>query len=108
MLPSGNDAAIVLAEHFGRYLMIEESRMTAKKLKEVVEQDPWESTNTKAYVKRFVKHMNLTAAKLKLNNSQFSNPHGLADKANKSSSEDITRLTLAAIKDPMFREIVSK
>jgi D-alanyl-D-alanine carboxypeptidase len=30
--------------------------------------------------------MNLEAAKLKLQNTSFSNPHGLSDKANKSSA----------------------
>ena len=42
--------------------------------------------------------MNHEAAKLKLSNSSFSNPHGLSDKANRSSAQDVTRLTFAALK----------
>lgn len=36
MLPSGNDAAIVLAEHFGRLLIIEDTLHNAKSLAQIV------------------------------------------------------------------------
>lgn len=52
--------------------------------------------------------MNHEANKLKLCNSCFSNPHGLSDKANKSSAQDVTRLTFAALKYPIFSEIIKK
>ena len=41
---------------------------------------------SKMFVSKFIKRMNAEVAKLKLTNSTYSNPHGLSDKANKSSS----------------------
>ena len=45
---------------------------------------------------------------LKMVNSSFSNPHGLSDKANKSSAQDVVRLTYSALKYPLFCEIIKK
>lgn len=50
--------------------------------------------------------MNTEAVKLNMKNSCFSNPHGLSDKANKASANDMMRLTSAALKIDLFREIV--
>lgn len=50
--------------------------------------------------------MNDTAKTLRLTNTNYSNPHGLADKANKSSATDIQRLAFQALKNPLFKEIV--
>mmetsp|Transcript_12542 Transcript_12542/g.19576 ORF Transcript_12542/g.19576 Transcript_12542/m.19576 type:complete len:119 (-) Transcript_12542:1496-1852(-) len=86
MLPSGNDAALVLAENFGRFLTIESCRNSTNTLKETCEGDPYEAECSKRHIARFVKRMNQEASKLKLINSSFSNPHGLSDKANKSSA----------------------
>jgi len=86
MLPSGNDASLVLAENFGRFLFIELSRNSSNKLKENLEADSYDPVISKQYVKRFVKRMNAEALKLKLINTCFSNSHGLSDKANKSSA----------------------
>ena len=52
--------------------------------------------------------MNQEAMNLKMVNTNFSNPHGLSDKANKSSAQDVVRLTYSALKYPLFCEIVSK
>ena len=41
MLPSGNDAAMVLAEHFGRYLAFEKSKINYQTLRKVCELDPF-------------------------------------------------------------------
>jgi len=38
--------------------------------------------------------------------TSFSNPHGLSDKANKSSAQDVVRLTYSALKYPLFNEII--
>ena len=86
MLPSGNDASLVLAENFGRFLIIESSRNSTIKLKDQLEVDPYDQENSRYYVKRFIKRMNHEASKLKLMNTSFSNSHGLSDKANKSSA----------------------
>ena len=42
MLPSGNDAANVLAENFGRYLCIEMQRNSSSRLKDSLETDPYD------------------------------------------------------------------
>jgi D-alanyl-D-alanine carboxypeptidase len=86
MLPSGNDAALVLAENFGRFIAAETSRTSLTTLKDQCEQDPYDPDVSKSWMARFIKRMNQEAAKLKLVNSSFSNPHGLSDKANKSSA----------------------
>ena len=37
MLPSGNDASLVLSENFGRFLMIEQSKSSSSRMKEFLE-----------------------------------------------------------------------
>ena len=108
MLPSGNDASLVLAENFGRFLYVESQRNSSQRLKDTVETDPYASESSKIYIGIFVKRMNHEAAKLKLHGTSFSNPHGLSDKANRSTAQDITRLTYAALKFPIFCEIMNK
>ena len=65
MLPSGNDAATVLAETFGEFLAS-------------FKEDPL------APVYEFIAFMNSTAKKLGLNNTHFNSPHGLPNKENVS------------------------
>jgi D-alanyl-D-alanine carboxypeptidase len=86
MLPSGNDAALVLAENFGRFIAAENCRNSLTTLKDQCEQDPYDPESSKSWMARFIKRMNKEATTLKLVNSSFSNPHGLSDKANKSSA----------------------
>jgi serine-type D-Ala-D-Ala carboxypeptidase (penicillin-binding protein 5/6) len=43
-----------------------------------------------------------------LKNTQFTNPHGLADKGNHSTAFDISMLAFNALKDNHFRSIVNK
>jgi D-alanyl-D-alanine carboxypeptidase (penicillin-binding protein 5/6) len=42
MLPSGNDAALVLAENFGRFLCIDNCRTSLSRLKDFLEMDPYD------------------------------------------------------------------
>jgi len=58
MLPSGNDAALVLAENFGRFLTIEQCRNSTNTLKEVCELDPYDPEISKKNIARFIKRMN--------------------------------------------------
>lgn len=108
MLPSGNDASLVLAENFGRFLYLENCRTSANILKDNLEADPYDEQNSRIYMIKFIRRMNQEASKLRLCNSSFSNPHGLSDKANKSSAQDVTRLIFAALKYPLFCEIINK
>lgn len=77
LLPSGNDAANVLAEYFC-------------------------GSNEK-----FAELMNTKAAELGMVNSHFVNPHGLHDPAHYSTPKDLSLLSLAVLQYPVLKEIVS-
>ena len=94
MLPSGNDAAICIAEYFGQLLF-----------RAMNPQIP--SANTKSPVKYFITEMNLNVKLLGLHNTKFANPHGLACLHNKSTAKDLGLLCSVAMKIPKFREVVS-
>ena len=83
MLPSGNDAAIALAEYFGGL------------------------TNPDNPLSTFINKMNSLAAKLKLCDTIFRNPHGMSTSINVSSSKSIAALTLYALKNSIFQKIVN-
>lgn len=86
MLPSGNDASVALAEHFGPRLV--------------------EANAGNAYDK-FIFAMNRTAKGLGMNESGFENPNGLTAPKHKTSPRDLLTLTHAAMQSPLFRDIVS-
>jgi len=77
MLRSGNDAATAIAEHIG------------------------------GSVEGFVFMMNEKAAFLGMENTHFRNPHGLDQKNQYSTPRDMAILTAYALKNPVFKEIVS-
>jgi serine-type D-Ala-D-Ala carboxypeptidase (penicillin-binding protein 5/6) len=76
LLPSGNDAAVAIAEGVG---------------------------GTQA---RFVGWMNEKAAALGMRNTHFLNPHGLDAPGHYSTGEDLARLTVAMMRDPHLARIV--
>ena len=96
MLPSGNDAATALAEHFA--IIIKEDRekqAVNSKNPRLAKQGPkgdWEFNKmiygnsgidskkvpkSRNLVKLFVEEMNKTAALLEMHNTTYSNPHGM-------------------------------
>jgi serine-type D-Ala-D-Ala carboxypeptidase (penicillin-binding protein 5/6) len=77
LLPSGNDAAIAIAEHVG------------------------------GSQQRFVAMMNREARSLGMINTYFVNPYGLDAPGHGTSARDLAVLTLAAMSSPIFRDIVS-
>jgi D-alanyl-D-alanine carboxypeptidase len=83
MLPSGNDAATALAEHFGKKLGIGNP------------------------LTNFVNEMNYNSKKLGLFYTSFGNPHGLTIKRNLSNARDVCKLAAAAMKNKNFQRIVS-
>lgn len=85
MLPSGNDAAWALAEHFGSAL----NPLTSKPLKQ------------------FICEMNKYARIMNLYTTYYANPHGLVFKKNVSCARDVCKLSCLSLKDPIFRRIVS-
>ncbi|QQE72824.1 D-alanyl-D-alanine carboxypeptidase [Brevibacillus composti] len=78
MLRSGNDAAVAVAHHVG------------------------------GSVPGFVYLMNEKAAMLGMAHTHFTNPHGLDDSnMHYSTAEDMAKLSAYALKNPLFRQIVS-
>ena len=73
MLPSGNDAAFVLAKYFGR--LIYEKRGYDEK--DQIRIRSYQFNYHPYFVKYFLKQMNDNAVHLKLLNSYFDSPHGL-------------------------------
>ncbi|MGQ9490367.1 MAG: D-alanyl-D-alanine carboxypeptidase family protein [Anaerolineae bacterium] len=76
LLPSGNDAAVALAEHVA------------------------------GGEAAFVAQMNLEAARLGLSQTRFVNPHGLDAAGQYTSAADLVKITRAALAYPAFAEIV--
>jgi D-alanyl-D-alanine carboxypeptidase (penicillin-binding protein 5/6) len=85
LLPSGNDAAVALAEHFG------------PRLGEPADGDA---------VQRFVAEMNRRARALGLKEMAFKDPNGLS-RENVSSARDLATLTREAMTDERFRAYVA-
>jgi D-alanyl-D-alanine carboxypeptidase len=77
LLPSGNDAALAIAEHVG------------------------------GTVENFVALMNMKAKELGLKDTQFRNPHGLDDPQHYSTAWDLAVLTREALRNPVFARMVA-
>lgn len=85
LLPSGNDAATAIAEHFGKRLS-EDGKAN---------EDP---------ATLFVAEMNREAAARKMTNTKYFDPHGLGK--NHTSVKDLALLASHALKDPTFAKYV--
>ncbi len=95
MLPSGNDAAAVLAEFLGTELPSGAADCAAVSAMEATPE------------LRFIAEMNRTAAALGMSHTKYANPHGLTHADHKSTPRDQCRLAAAALQLPTFRTIVS-
>jgi D-alanyl-D-alanine carboxypeptidase len=111
MLPSGNDAAMTLAENFSERLRAVRKRPGQIKNPTVDEKTGRVvGTNTghdKKSYSSFVREMNKLAYKNHLRSTVYTNPHGLADKANHSTAAELAHLANYAMKNSVFRKIVS-
>ena len=76
MIPSGNDAALVLADYIGN-----------------------------GSIQKFVDMMNQKAEELGCTGTHFSNPHGLNDPNHYTTVSDMAKITKFALKLPDFEEI---
>ncbi len=95
MLPSGNDAAVALAEHLGhRYKPAEESGG-----------EP--ADRGQAAERRFVAEMNRQAHALGMTHTRYANPNGLPAEGHQSTCRDLLRLSHAALKDKLLQRIVA-
>lgn len=83
MLPSGNDAAISLAEYIGSMIRSDE--------------DPLAS---------FINSMNKYAKSFELEKTIFTNPHGMSTSLNLSTALEIGKMSCRAMRNPLFQTIV--
>jgi D-alanyl-D-alanine carboxypeptidase (penicillin-binding protein 5/6) len=88
MLPSGNDASVALAEHFG-------SRLAPTNKKFASSYDA------------FIGAMNAAAEELGMETTHYENPNGLPEKGHQSCASDLLKLTTACMEIPLFCEYVS-
>ena len=88
LLPSGNDASVALAEHFGaRVTLAENAQVT----------DNYD---------QFIEAMNSQAQQLGLKCTYFENTSGLTAPKHKSSASDLITLAFHAMQQPLFHKIV--
>ncbi|TVR74711.1 MAG: D-alanyl-D-alanine carboxypeptidase [Sphaerobacteraceae bacterium] len=85
LLTSGNDSAMTIARELG-YLPGD---------------SPQES------VARFVDRANATAERLGLSNTTLRNPHGLDQSGHLSSASDVAAMTMYALDNPVFEQLIS-
>lgn len=90
LLPSGNDAAIALAEHFGRRLL-----------------SATDANQKTTPLSRFITEMNRSAKDQQMHNTHFKNPHGLTEKGHLSTAHDLLKLAHTVMKLPEFRKRVA-
>lgn len=103
MLPSGNDAALTLAENFGTYIYLKSEKYKAK-----VKQDPsYADKKVREPVKYFLCMMNKMASELGLKFTYYANSHGLVNSDSYSTAADQAKLTYQLLKWNMIREIVN-
>ena len=63
--------------------------------------------HTAGGIPAFADMMNARAEALGLTDTHFTNPHGLADKEHYTTAAELARITAEAMKNPLFRRIVS-
>ncbi len=86
-LPSGNDASVALAEHFGDRLGGTED----------CEGDSYD---------RFIGAMNRKAKELGMECTSFANPNGLPQEGHQSCAADLLKLAYHGMQQPLFRKYV--
>jgi serine-type D-Ala-D-Ala carboxypeptidase (penicillin-binding protein 5/6) len=93
MLPSGNDAAFALAEHFGKLMYTDKFGIRSK--------------YGLCLERFFISEMNKNAHALHMFSTYYTNPHGLDNEFHKSCAYDIGLLAYKAMKNKQFQRIVN-
>lgn len=108
MVPSGNDAAIAIAECVGKTIY-EQAKSAGETLKDASGNDIQGDDNN-TYLAAFVSTMNAKAQELGCTDSVFENPHGLDNHQFAgnlhSTAEDVSKIAMYAMQDEHFRSIV--
>ena len=100
LLPSGNDAAVAFAEHFGTRLRVKDDT------------EPSDDTGSNDQEKKdssyldFIDAMNRQAESLGLSQTRFQNPNGLTAEGHHSSAADLMKLGWHVVNDPLLAKIV--
>ena len=89
MLPSGNDAAFVLAKYFGK-MLFEKKGYTEKDKTRIWS---FEFNNHDTFVKYFLREMNELARGLGMKNTNWDSPHGLNNKESLTTVTDMFKLS---------------
>ena len=89
MLPSGNDASVALAEHFGGRF------------------PPADGNGSDDPLARFVAEMNRRAATLGMKQTHYANPHGLTASGHRSTAADQLLLARRVLDSPLLAKVVS-
>ncbi len=108
LLPSGNDAAVAIAEHFGDRLTPTDSNPADSELGETESDETTESNRQAiASYEAFVAAMNDEATLLGLTQTGFRNPHGLTAEGHHSSAADLFQLANLVLRDPKLAEVTA-
>ena len=94
LLPSGNDASVALAEHFG-------SRLARSQ-----EEGTQDDSNQASY-DHFIVAMNDTVEQLGMTGAKYTNTHGLSNPEHVITARGLGKLSLAAMKSELFRKVVA-
>lgn len=97
LLPSGNDAALVLADFFGGVIQKYASKEPQKS----------SAFADNPSIRFFLSEMNNLARKLGMPNTVFDSPHGLSNPNNLSTAADMAVLAFHCMKNDLFCQIVS-
>ena len=97
LLPSGNDAALALADFFGNVLMKNSQNQQPPKSFQFPENLP---------IRFFLKEMNSIGRELGLHNSNFDTPHGLQNSLSVSTALDMAILSHHCMQNEVFCEVV--
>lgn len=89
MLPSGNDATVAFAEHFGTRVAPDGSK-----------------SSSKGTYDQFIDAMNAAAKDLGMSHTTYKNTHGLTAPGHQASAADLATLTYASMEMPLFRDLV--
>ena len=104
MLPSGNDAAYALAEFFGGHLRQAYQYGKYNRLMQI------HNSRARRRLQRsyncFIFYMNKQAKALQMTKTHFANPHGLINKLNKSTVQDLAKLCQVVLDNPVCSRVV--
>ncbi|MCO6456240.1 MAG: serine hydrolase [Pirellulaceae bacterium] len=110
LLPSGNDASVALAEHFGSRFEPPDADSAPQEPgspQAPAAQTPAAGASAQDPLVRFVAEMNREAQRLELKQTRFANPHGLTAAGHHASAADLARLSWHALQVPLFRQYVN-